>query len=287
MTDRRLDEGVRLARGGLLEKAFQQLGLAAGSNDPAIAAEALRHQADIHRSRCEWDPALDCARRSGRLAEAADLPDLLAEALNAEASVYISQGELGLARQLLLRMIGITGNDRIRGIALQNLGMVAAEEGRLDEARAHFEGALRAFEGVGYERGAAMALLNCGRIAVLQERCDDAEEICVRAEKAARAVGDLELVALACLNLAECYLLRGEAAEAERPASEAMGYFAGVGNEWRRIECLRVFGDIHRSGADRRSAEACYQRGLELAHGLGAQVEIERLEAKIAGLGSG
>lgn len=279
--DQRLAEGVRLARGGLLDKALQQLDLAAASPEPAIAAEALRHLSDVHRSRCDWAAAVHCAQRSGRLAESAALPQMVADALNAEASVHISTGEFGAARKLLLRMIDLSSEQRVRGIALQNLGMIAAEEGRLEEARAHFRAALHAFESAGYDRGAAVALLNWGRILLLQGEPEVAEEICLTAERLARDLDDLELVALVCLNLAESYLGQGRADEAERPASEAIGYFAGVGNDWRRVECLRLFGDIHQAAGDDASAERCYRRGVELARGVGAQVEVDRLQGKL------
>lgn len=284
--DERLAEGVRLARGGLLDKAIQQLDLAAASTDPPIAAEALRHLSDVHRSRCDWAAALECAERSGRVAESAALPEMVADALNAEASVHISTGDFGAARKLLRRMIDVSSDQRVHGIAVQNLGMMAAEEGRLEEARRHFQAALRAFHKAGYDRGSAVALLNWGRILLLQGEPDVAEEICLTAERLARGLEDLELVALACLNLAESYLGQGRPGEAERPASEATGYFAGVGNDWRRVECLRLFGDIHEAAGDRSSAERCYGRGLELAGELGAQVEVDRLRERLERLSS-
>lgn len=281
-----LGEGVRLARGGLLDKALQHLSDAAERSDPAVVAEALRHQADIHRARCEWDAALILARRSAEVALAAGLHDAVAEAKNAEAAVHLSRGAFDEARPLLLKMTEVTPSPRIRGIAFQNLGYIAAEEGAHDAAQKWFDRALDAFREARYARGATMALMNSGRIALLRGDYETAEGLSTGAAAAARGVDDLELLALACLNLAEALLRLGLTDEAEKPASEALGYFDGTGNDWRRIECLRLFGDLHRTTGDASSAERCFRIGLDLARRLDARLEVKLLEERLAELSS-
>jgi tetratricopeptide (TPR) repeat protein len=282
-----LGEGVRLARGGLLDKALQHLTDAAERADPAVVAEALRHQADIHRARCDWDAALLLARRSAEVARGADLQDAVAEAENAEAAVHLSRGAFDEARPLLVAMAERTQSPRIRGIAYQNLGYIAAEEGEHESAQKWFDRALNAFRQARYARGATMALMNSGRIALLRGDYETAEGLSEGAAAAARGVDDLELLALACLNLAEALLRLGRTDEAEKPASEALGYFDGTGNDWRRIECLRLFGDIHRTAGDRDSAERCYRAGLQLARRIDARREVSLLEERLDQLDPG
>lgn len=273
-----LEEAVRLERGGLLEKALAELDVAARSDDPAVLAEALRHQADIRRSRCEWEMAVALARRSRAIAREAGLPELEAEAVNAEAAIYLTRRFFADAERLFEAMLEITEDPRIRGIALQNLGISSAEQGHLEEARHRFLDSHDFFEAAGYTRGMATARVNSGRISLLEGRDEEAETLCTQADQLARRVGDLELSALASLNLAEALLRRGRPAEAEIPASVALGYFTGVGNQWRRIECLRLFGDLHRAEQDSESALQCYARALELARETETPDEVAGLE---------
>lgn len=280
-----IEEAVRLQRGGLLEKALQHLEAGVSSSaDPEVLAEALRHQADIHRARCDWDRAIELARRSAEVAVGAGLADLRAEALNAEAAVHMSRGDFDRAIPLLRRMLEVTDDPRICGIALQNLGTIAGERERFDEAQRHFAASYRRFEQADYRRGMAFALGNSGHIALLAGRLGEAEDLCGRAVDIARRIGDLELVAGASLSFAAALLRSGRIDEAEPPATEALGYFTAIGNHWRRIECFRVLGELHEAAGDPDSARHCYVRALALAHQFDAPLEASRMEAALAAL---
>lgn len=277
-----LREAVRLERGGMLDKALQQLDLAADSEDPALVAEALRHRADIHRSRSEWDLALEHARRSASVAEQAGLDDLAAEALNAEAAVHMIHRSYDEAAGLLQRILKLTGDPRVLGIALQNLGVIAAEEGRIEVARGHFEASLARFRASDYSRGVAMALVNTGRVAFLEGDNERAEALCAEGEMEAQRVGDLEIAAMAAFNRAEALVRAGRPEDAEAPASVALGYFTGVDNGWRRMECLRLFGDLNRAVGDAEVARQCYERALEIARAAGSPHDVTRLEKVVS-----
>jgi hypothetical protein len=54
-----------------------------------------------------------------------------------------------------------------------------------------------------------------------------------------------------------------------------------AGNRWRRVECLRLLGDINRRDGQVETARRCYAQGLELARELGVHLEITRLEDRI------
>lgn len=270
-------DGIRLERAGLLDKALQQYRDATTSDDAAVVAEALRHEADVLRARCAWDEAIEGARRSASVARSAGRDDLVAEALNAEAAVHLSRSDYDEARALLLQMLDLATGPRIRGIAFQNLGLIAAERDDLDEAHRRFTESAVCFDAAGYDRGVALARLNASRLPLLRGQFERAAEQAEEAEAAARRIGDLELVALACLTLGEALLNLRRLEEAERCAVVAFGYFSGVGNEWRRVECLRLQGDLHAAGGDRQSARRCFRRALDLARHLDAGLEAERL----------
>jgi hypothetical protein len=57
-----------------------------------------------------------------------------------------------------------------------------------------------------------------------------------------------------------------------------------AGNRWRRVECLRLLGDINRRDGQAEIAQRCYTQGLELARELGVHLEIARLEDRLKAL---
>lgn len=274
----RIQEAVRLERAGMPDRALEWLEGGAPAESPDLEAERLRHRADIHRTRCEWDAALADARRSREVAERAGLSALAAEALNAEAAVYMSRREYPKATELLVRILAITEDARVRGIALQNLGVIAAEEGRLGAARRHFDASQVAFRSAGYERGVALALVNSGRVALLEGDDRAAERLCAEGERSAEGVGDLEIAAMAAFNRAEALVRSGRHREAEEPASIALGYFTGAGNHWRRMECLRLFGDLNRATGDVETARQCYVQAMRVAREAETPLDVSRIE---------
>jgi len=279
----RLDDGVRRARAGLLDAALVRYRQAAEeTNDLALAAEARRHQAEAHRHRCEWDDAIAAARLSAELAERAERGDLVADALNQEAAVHMSRGEWDDARPLLRRMLELTDDPRVHGIALQNLGNVAAQNGELDTAQKDFQRSFECFRAAGYRRGEATALTNVGRVTLDRGEVVAAAEILRQAVDLARAVEDGDLLALAMTNLGEALMREGNLTEAEEMASSALGFYSMSGNIWRRIETLKLLGDVYVRRVDVETAVACYRQGLQLARSIGARLEVEALERRIA-----
>ena len=280
-----LDDGIRRERAGLLDAALEKYRRAASeTNDPAVAARALRHEADTLRQRCEWDGALAAARRSADLAAEAGLVELLAEALNAEAAVHRSRGDFALAIPLLEQILTTTSNERIRGIALQNLGGIAAESRDLMTAEVHFLESHLCFQRAGYLPGEAYALHNYGRVLFDRGNAEDAGPVMQRAMDVAKKVGDLDLLALATLTYAELLAHQQQITKAEELVSSAHGYFTITGNTYRRVECLRFLGDMSLQQQNTATAARCFREGLRLAQEIGAKVEVSQLSDRLAAL---
>ena len=269
----------------MLDAALERYRRAASeTNDPDLAARALLHEANALRQRCEWDRALEAARSSAEVAEGAGRVELLAEALNAEAAVHMSRGEFDSARPLLERMLALTEDARLRGIALGNLGSICAQSGAMDEAQRSFQQSCECFRRCGYRRGEAHSLHNLGRATLDLGDVPAAAEILRQAVALARAVEDGDLVAIAMLNLGEALMREGSLARAEEMASSALGFFAMNGNTWRRVEALKLLGDIHVRRGDAQTGVACYRQGLALARQIGTRPEIEVMERRVAEL---
>lgn len=270
-----IDEGRRCESHGVLDRALESYSAAAtSSTDPALIVEALTHQSRIHRLRCEWECAIETARRAQATAEERKLSTLLSDALNAEAAVFLCQGEFAEALRLFNRILDTTDEPRQRGIALQNIGTVMAQQGQLGTAERAFTESFGWFRHAGYRLGEAMALNNHARVALDRGNAQLAEQLLEEAIVVARDEEYADLIALATVNLAEALDARGLHDKAEEKASTALGYFATSGNRWREIECLRLVGRINERLGDCPNAERCYRRALGIAEEIGAQQEI-------------
>jgi tetratricopeptide (TPR) repeat protein len=276
-----IEEGLRLEKSGMLDRALAHSEAATEDQNPLTVATAWRRRASVLRTRCDWDGALAAARESAAVAVRHGLTNAHAEALNAEAAVFQSQGDLAAAAPLLERILEMTKDPRIRGVALQNLGTIAAERGDYETAEHRFLESYRCFKAADYEWGQAFALNNYGRAAMDRENFEIAERVLMRAVEQAREIEDLDLAALATMNLAETMLSANDLERADEAASTALGYFDMAGNRWRRVECLRLLGDINRRDGQYEVAHRCYTQGLALARELGVQLEISRLEDRL------
>jgi tetratricopeptide (TPR) repeat protein len=278
-----IEEGLRLEKFGMLDRALAHYEKAATGNDPLTVTTALRRRASVLRTRCEWEGALAAARESAAVAVQHGLDDAHAEALNAESAVFQSQGDFAAATPLLERILEMTTDPRIRGVALQNLGTIAAEGGDYETAEHRFLESYRCFRAAEYAWGQAFALNNYGRAAMDRDNFEIAERVLSRAVELAREIEDLDLAAIATMNIAETMLSAGDLERADEAASTALGYFDMAGNRWRRVECLRLLGDINRQDGQLEVARRCYLQGLDLARELGIQPEIIRLEERLRG----
>ena len=280
-----LEHGRAFECAGVLDRALESYAQAAErATDSALAAEALTHQSRIHRCRSEWQPALETARRAQELARGAKLDGLLAEAAIAEANVLMCRGEFQPALRLFERVLQTTDEPRVRGIALQNVGSILAQQGNLGAAERAFAESFGCFRRAGYLLGEATALNNQGRVALDRGNAALAEEVLEQAIVAARAVGYTELIALATVNIAEALVARGQLARAEEHASTALGYFRTSGNRWREVECLRIIGAINERLGAVADAVRCYERALCVAGELGARQDERVLRDCLARL---
>lgn len=282
-----LGEGQRYQRGGRFESALAAYATAAegaADLDAACRAEALWRQATVYRAMCDWKPALEAARAAAETAEAAGLPEQLAEALNAEAGVYLARGELDEAAPILERVLAITDDERVRGVATQNLGLVAAQRGQPIDAALHFANARLHFQMVGYLFGEATVLTNLAALALDGGDFEKAREASAEAVRIATDCEDQELLGIATLNYAEAMTGVGDLTRAEELASVALGHFSSNGNRLRQVECLRLLGQVGMNRGDRAVALRCYTHAHALAQEIGATIQLRELEDCLASL---
>lgn len=280
-----LDDGLRYEKAGMMERALEQyLSALEHARRPELISEALRRQAHVYRVRCDWDLAIDAARRSAAAAQSTQSAVLLAEAWNAEAAVHQSRGDFESAIPLYEQMLDTVPVGRMRGVALQNLAAIYAMQGQGDEAERRFHDAYDAFDAARDTWGMAHVLHNLGCLALDRGDPDTAESTLHEATALAREIQDLELLALAQINRAEALLARGDVEKAELEASASLGHFVAAGNDFRRAECLRVLGDVALGKEQPESARRFYEAALVTADAVGAKVIRQQVATRLAAL---
>src|SRR5688500_3195838 len=281
----RIDEGFRLQKAGLFEDALQRYDAAANSDDDAVRARALCRKADLYREGSRWQEATDCAREGATRARRAGAYSVYAEAIHAEANVYHQRGEFDAAVPLYERVLELPVDDRVRGLALQNMGAIAAQRADLDAAERFFLDSYWHFRRAGYDRGVAFVLNNQAAAALDRGRFSSAATIARQAMEAARQAADFELLGIATLNYAEALAAQDDLPRAESLAAGALGFFVLAKSEVHRAQCLRVLGDIYVRRGETSRARACYMQGLEVAVPLGSRFDTDKLREALARLG--
>ena len=197
-----LDDGIRYDRSGVAARAREcYLEITARAHErPDIAAEAWWRLANVQRLQSQWDDAIASAREGAELARAHGICNTEADALNIEAAVWATRGDAHRAWRIYERMLELATRPITRAKALQNLGGLAAEDRRFDEAERLFGASREAYREADDLRGEACSLLNIGR---LQAECGNpalARETLEAAVHHSRASGDLEMHAAALLE---------------------------------------------------------------------------------------
>lgn len=277
--DELIEQARRLEQGGALDRALDSYRAASdAAKDPAAQSVALCGASRVLRAACRWDDAIIAARRSGEAARRAGRADCAADALNAEATVHHQRGDAGLARELYEEILRTSEDERRRGVALQNLGSLAASSGDLATAERRFLESYRCFRAASYTLGEVFALNNYACAALEQGNAEIAAAMLEEALRRAREAQDLELVAIATKNHAQALGALGLRFEAIDAASAALGHFATVGDALRQVECFELMGDLNAaSGGDAETALVCYRRGAALAREIGAEGHVTRL----------
>jgi tetratricopeptide (TPR) repeat protein len=283
-----LDEGLRHQKSGALDRALEcYCAAAAGAEDAQAVSEALRRQATVHRTRSDFVTALEVAEAAASAASMAGLVDQYAEAMNTVASVHLARGAFPEAVVLFETILGITQDQRIRGNALQNLGSISAQQGDFETARRQFMASHQCFQEVGYDWGEAFVLNNFGRAALDHGNFVMAASMLENAVGAAKRVEDRDLLALATLNHAEAIAGQHDLPRAEGLARSALEYFITTGNKWRRVECLRLLGDIAATRGESDVATRFFEEGLAMAEEIGASADVTVLRGRLSAGGSG
>jgi tetratricopeptide (TPR) repeat protein len=158
-----------------------------------------------------------------------------------------------------------------------NEGEILSDQGRLEEAEALFDEALRSWRAAGYAAGVAFATGNRGRAAARAGRFEDAHALLMDALAQFEELGATELVLETSARIAECFVLEGHHEEALRFATDALAYvreIEGLAPLEAMLERLVGYA-IHQSRSQRPAeAQPHFAESLRIARAANARYEI-------------
>ena len=281
-----LDAGFRYEQAGAAQKAIAayEAALSAAASPVERAGAHLRH-ARVYRTGTDWDAAIRASRVAVRLAEEVGADDLAAEAMNVEVGVYQLRGEFDAGDALASAALVRARSPRVRGILLQNRGVMAAQRRDFAGARTYFAESVAAFQEAGYELGMAFALNNAAAAARDAGDPKSSLELAQEAAALSRRLGAFDVLTLAVQNQAYALVALGRPDEAEAPLGEVLGHFTATANILRQAECLEVMGSLYALRPDYGdTAVRCYDLARTLAVRVGARSLADRVAGRIADL---
>jgi tetratricopeptide (TPR) repeat protein len=158
--------------------------------------------------------------------------------------------------------------------ATNNEAEVLIDQGRLAEARALLDDALRAYRAAGFAMGAALATLNLGRAAALAGEYGDATELLAEARSAFEEMGADSFAFTARARQAEALVLEGHHSAALDLAADTLAVSLRAGEHGTLTAQLeRLLGYGHAQARATEDARPHFEASLAVARKVGASYE--------------
>lgn len=250
-----------------LDVARAALENAEDTDDVEVLSAVERTVGKIHSLSGHPVDALPHLERSvaliaGQPAEEADvrhaLGDVLVDLQRYDAAAHHLDQTLALYEE--------SGN--LRGVTDTKalLGILAMEQGQVDDAEERYREAIDLAGRLGYRRAEAACLGNLANVHYLQGRIGDALAQSTEAAKTFLSIGDRRGSALVYANTASVrHIILGDDPTAESEARRALEFFESEAHEWGTAFCLEILAGVAERNGDTPKATELLERGLSLA----------------------
>ena len=181
------------------------------------ASLILRRIARTHVDDGQFDIALDCLSAALAVAEAIGETLGVAHAFNSMAGCHLLRGNLDEAIALYARAqecAALTGEERLKAMIAQNLGIIASMRGDLAAALDHYASSLVTYRSAELREYVGPVLNNMGLVYTQLERFEEAQAAYDEAVAHCDATGDSTNRLLALINSTDLMLARGDVTRA-------------------------------------------------------------------------
>jgi diguanylate cyclase (GGDEF)-like protein/putative nucleotidyltransferase with HDIG domain len=257
--------GHREEARAFFERALYRL---SGESTGSQAAALLRWIARTYVMDANTDAAMDCA--SAALAVAQACGDKVGEghAINVQATIYWTHGDLDAAEGMFLsaRTCALNaGEPALVAMTSQNLGTIANIRGDLPDALHHYDVALENYRTLNRPHEVCTALNNMGRLCTDMKRWSEAERAYAEAIRIANELGDASTRIGLEVNVAEMWLTRGNSDEAADALDDATQLTATTGDTVWIGHLAKLRGILYRGTGAAQDAERHLTEAAELA----------------------
>jgi class 3 adenylate cyclase/tetratricopeptide (TPR) repeat protein len=172
-----------------------------------------------------------------------------------------------------------TGNAVMDAFYVFNIGEIALEQGRLDEAEEAFVAVNRTWRAAGYRSGAADAKGKLARVTAAQGRYDEALDLFASSIAEMEDIGSRADALEATTRMAECLLASGAGEDALAVADRCLALAQDLGGVPPQIPQIhRVRGAALARIGERDAAVVALRQSLAAARSRGAEYEEARTE---------
>jgi tetratricopeptide (TPR) repeat protein len=189
-----------------------------------------------------------------------------ARALQGAGALAYAQADYAAADQFYGQALGMLDAADQRGLAqtLNQIGMVAREQGDLDSACSLHERSAGIYRALQDTWGIASCLSNLGVVARLQGDVVRAQALHQEALVLRRQMGDVLGMASSLSNLGNLAQMRDDLAAARRYQEEALALRRSLGDRWGVAGSLLNLGNVARAQGDRITARPLLEESLQL-----------------------
>src|SRR6185503_11224945 len=199
---------------------------ALGDHDPSVVADAHFHLGRVNWRQAHFDDAAREYEAARAIALQHGLKELRARVENGLGVVHHARGEYTQAKACYAIALELAGDDVQRGRVLLNRGASENIEGNLDAARSYYARSRAMSQQSGYTRGEAMALHNLGMLNADEGRWDDAEDAYNRCLQLLESFGDRQSIGHVLMNRTELHCGRERYEEAIASADLGLSIFS-------------------------------------------------------------
>ncbi|MEM9944525.1 MAG: tetratricopeptide repeat protein [Cyanobacteria bacterium P01_D01_bin.36] len=189
-------------------------------------------------------------------------------ALNNLGTIHLQTGDLATAHAAFLEGLTVSqdvdSNEGI-GLSLSNLGLVAAAQGQLNDARKYYEVAIEYRVRARDFAGQSNTDSNLGDVYLAGGQVRQAIGAYRVALSVAKNINEPYLQLRALDGLIEIYRDRNEPSELSRYLNERIALTQQTGDDWQQLLTLQTIGEIHQDQGDWAAAQDAFSRALNLA----------------------
>jgi putative nucleotidyltransferase with HDIG domain len=230
--------------------------------DGEVASLILRRVARTHVDDGQFDVALDCLSAALAVSEALGETLGVAHAYNGMAGCHLLRGNLDEAVALYARAqacAASTGEERLKAMIAQNLGIIASMRGDLAAALDHYASSLVTYRTADLREYVGPLLNNMGLVYTQLERFDEAQAAYDDAIAHCNSTGDTTNRLLAMINSTDLWLARGEIDRAAALCNGVLAEAADSPDQRAVGETHKYMGIIARSRGELEKAESHFE----------------------------